>query len=71
MKLDPIADVDVLPFGGDAVSAVDVTAHEVLEEVVAVEPTPPLPQLGDPRPDLIGRGANADGTGRHEIGAPR
>src|SRR6266545_4435714 len=29
---------------------------------------PPLPQLGDPRPDLIGGGANGDGTRRGEVG---
>jgi hypothetical protein len=68
MELHLVPHADVLPVGDDAIRAVDVAAHQVLEEVVAVEPTPPLPQLGDPRPDLIGGGANGDGASRGEVG---
>jgi hypothetical protein len=48
MELDLVTDRDVLPLGDDALRAVDVAADQVLEEVLAVEPAPPLPQLGDP-----------------------
>jgi hypothetical protein len=65
---DLVADLDVLPFGHDAIRAVDVAAGQVLEKVVAVEPTPPLPQLGDPRPDLVARRTNGDRAGCGEVG---
>jgi hypothetical protein len=65
---DLVTDLDVLPLGHDAIRAVDVAADQVLEEVVAIEPTPPLPQLGDPRPYLIGRRMNGDGAGCGEVG---
>ena len=46
----------------------DVTADQVLEEVIAVEPAPSLPQLGDPRPNLVGLGADGDGARGDEVG---
>jgi len=49
-------------------SALYVAADQILEEVVAVEPAPSLPQLRDPRPYLVGRGANGDGAGCGEAG---
>jgi len=51
------------------IGAVDVAADQVLQEVVAVEPAPALPQLGDSRPHLVGQGADRDDAGRSEIGA--
>jgi hypothetical protein len=66
-ELDLIADHGVLPFGHDSVSAVDMAADQVFEEVVAVEPAAPLPQLGDPRPYLTGRSAHGDGAGCYEV----
>jgi hypothetical protein len=67
-KPDLVADLDVLPLGHDPVRTVDVATDEVLDEVVAVEATPPLPQLGDPRPHVLGRSANGDRTRRAEVG---
>lgn len=58
MESDLRADVDGLPFRNYPIGAVDVAAHEVLEEVVAVETAAPLSKLGDPLPDTIGGGAN-------------
>jgi hypothetical protein len=52
MKLDLAPDFDVLPLRHDPIRALDVAAHKIFEEVVAVEPAPPLSELGDPRPDL-------------------
>jgi hypothetical protein len=65
---DLVADPDVRPLGHDAICTVDVTADQVFEKVVAVESAASLPQLGDPRPYVIGRGANGDGAGCGEIG---
>ena len=69
MELDLVPDPDVLPLGPDAIRAVDIAARKVLEKVVAVEPAPPLPKLGDPWPDLVGRGANSDGAACDEVWA--
>ena len=68
MELDLVPDPGVLPLGGDPIRAVDIAARKVLEKVVAVEPAPPLPKLGDRRPDLVGRGANSNGAGGDEVG---
>jgi hypothetical protein len=48
---------------------VDVAADQVLQGVVAVEPTTALPQLREPRPDRLGRGVDRDRPGRGEIGS--
>jgi hypothetical protein len=37
MELHLVTHLGVLPLGDDPIRAVDVAAHEVLEEVVAVE----------------------------------
>ena len=68
VELDLVPDDDGLPFGDDLVGAVDVAADQVLQHVVAVEAAPPLPELGDPGPDLLGRGANGDGAGGDQVG---
>jgi len=65
---DLVADLDVLPLGHDPIRAVDVAADQVFEEVVAVEPAAPLSKLGDPRPDLAGRGSNGDCPGCGDVG---
>src|SRR5215207_2032388 len=57
-----------LPLGHDPVGAVDVAADQVLQRVVAVEAAPPLPELHDPGPDLVGCGRHGDGPGCQEIG---
>src|ERR1039457_3502673 len=67
-ELDLVPDLDVLPLWDDPVRAADVTADQVLECVIAIEAAPPLPELGDPRPDLICRGVDGDGTGCHQVG---
>src|SRR5450755_664678 len=64
---DLVADLDVLPLGHDAIRAADIAADQVLQEVVTVEPAPPLPDLHDPRPYLAGRGPDGDGAGGSEI----
>lgn len=69
MEIDLVSDLDVLLLGHDAISAVDVAAHEVLEAVIAIEPATPLPKLGEPWPDLVHRCADGDGPGRGEIGS--
>jgi hypothetical protein len=60
---DLVTDHDVPPLGHDAIRAADITAGQVLEEVIAVEPAPSLPELGDPRPHSAGRSADSDGAG--------
>jgi hypothetical protein len=60
--------LNVLPLVDDAIRAVDVAVGEVLQEVVGVEATPSLPQLGDPWTHPVGRGAHGDGPGRREVG---
>lgn len=47
---DLVADLDLLPPGHHPVGAVNVASDEVLEPVVAVETTPALAELSDPRP---------------------
>jgi hypothetical protein len=67
VELDLVADLDVLPLGDDLVGAVDVAADQVLQRVVAVEAAPPLPELGDPGPDVVCRSMKGDGAGCREI----
>jgi hypothetical protein len=43
VELDLVSDGDGLPLGDDLVGAVDVTADQVLQRVVAVEAAPALP----------------------------
>ena len=64
---DLVADLDILPSGHDLVRAVNVTADQVLQKVVAVETAAPLPQLSDPGPYLASRRADGDGAGRGEV----
>src|SRR6266545_1238398 len=68
VELDLVPDLEVLPLGHDPVGAVDVAADQVLQRVVAVEAAPPLPELGDPGPDPLGRGMHGDGAGCREVG---
>jgi hypothetical protein len=69
MEIDLVPDPGALPVRHDSIRAVDVAAHEVLKKIVAVETATALPQLGNPRPDLLGRGANSDRAGCDEIRA--
>ena len=46
-----LARLEVLPLGADGFGVVDIQAHEVLEEVVAVEAAAVLAELHQPRPD--------------------
>lgn len=55
-----ITDFELLQLGDDTIGAVDVKAEEVLELVVAIEASPPLTELNDPRPDNLGAAANRD-----------
>jgi hypothetical protein len=48
VEVDFAADVDALPLGNDPISAVDITADEVLQEVIAVEAATALSELGQP-----------------------
>jgi len=68
VELDLVSDGDGLPLGDDPVGAVDVAADQVLQRVVAVEAAPALSELGDPGPDLLGRGTNGDGPRGREVG---
>jgi hypothetical protein len=45
MQVDRVADGDRLPLGNDPRGAVDVTAHQVFEKVIAVEPAASLAKL--------------------------
>jgi hypothetical protein len=67
-ELHLVAGFEVPPFRHDAACAVDVAADQVLQEVVAVEPAPALPELDDPRPYLCCWGADGDGSGCREVG---
>jgi hypothetical protein len=62
-----VADLDLLPLGDDTIGAVDITADEVLQEVVAVEASPPLTKLSDPRPDDVRAAANGDRPRRGDV----
>jgi hypothetical protein len=68
-----VADGQVLQLGHDPVDAVDVEAGQVLQDVVAVEPTAALAHLDQPRPDRGRRGPDRDRAGglpdglRHEL----
>jgi hypothetical protein len=48
VEVDFAADVDALPLGNEPISAVDVTADEVLQEVIAGEAATALSELGQP-----------------------
>lgn len=48
MESELVARRHVLPLGDDSIRAVDVAAHEVLQDVIGVQPTPPLSHLRDP-----------------------
>jgi hypothetical protein len=67
MEVDVGTDGEGLPFGHDPVGAVNVASEEVFEEVVAVEATAALSQLGDPRPDRVGVGVNRDRAGGGQV----
>jgi hypothetical protein len=51
---DEIVSIEMLVFGQNPINAVDPATHEVLERVIAVEAAPTLPDLNEPRPDLLG-----------------
>ena len=57
----------VLPLGHHPVRAVHVAAHGVLEKIVAVEAAAALPELGDPRPDVVRPAVHGDRPCRREI----
>ena len=68
MQPDLVSGRDVLPLGDDPVGAVDIAAGQVFQEVIAVEPASGLPQLGDPRPDPVRRGAHGERARGGQIG---
>ena len=60
MQVHGLADLSVLPLGVDLVGVVHLAAGEVLEPLVAVEAGAVLTELGEPRPDGLGRGLDRD-----------
>jgi hypothetical protein len=45
----------------------DVAADKVLQGVIAVHTAAPLADLGNPRPDMVGRAPDADGASRSQV----
>lgn len=57
-----------LPLWNNAVGAVYVATHQIFEAIVTVEPTAPLPELGDPRPYILCSPRDGDASCSGEIG---
>jgi hypothetical protein len=60
MELDRIPGGDRLPLRVDGRRVLDPAPNQVLEELIGVEAAASLSQLGDPRPDGVGRGVHRD-----------
>lgn len=63
IRVDHVADAQLLPRVDDDVGAVDPEASQVLERVVAVEPAAVRPDLGEPGPKRLRRRIDRDGSG--------
>src|SRR5215207_9023419 len=64
-----LAHLPVLPLRMDPVGVAHPAAGEVFEPLIAVEATAVLAELGEPGPDLLGRGVDLDRMdGRHGRG---